>query len=167
MAAGVTYELIESRILSSAVASLTFATIPGTYTDLVLSCNLGQVAAANVQIQYNGDTSSNYSSTVLYTVGSGVPAAGQYAGLSFTYGLNAAAALPNTISASGTIEIFSYANPNVKKTCLTRYGNSEHEQTTFVGTWRNTAAITSITVSSYSGSYLSGSSFALYGIKAA
>jgi hypothetical protein len=161
-----TYEPIATNTLGSAVTTLTFSSIPSTYTDLIIVANLGASGAANVQIQYNGDTATNYSAGIMYTTGA-TAGAGPYANLSFTYGLNGAAALPLTISSSGIININNYSNTTTWKNALCRYGNSNQESTCFVGTWRNTAAINSITLSSYSSSYLTGSSFTLYGIKAA
>jgi hypothetical protein len=164
----VTYDPIATNTLSSAVSTLTFSSIPQTYTDLILVCNLGQASAANVALQFNGDTGANYDAMIAYASGTGAPAAGQYSNLNFVYGLNGAGQLPNTIVASGWFEIFSYSSTVVRKSLLTRYANNDlAEITNFSGTWRNTAAINSIRVFSYSGNYLVGSSFTLYGIKAA
>ena len=163
-----TYEPIATNTLSSPAVTLTFSSIPQTYTDLILVCNLGQVAPANVALQFNGDTGANYDSMIAYASGTGAPASGNYDNLSFAYGLNGAGQLPSTIVASGWFEIFSYSSTAVRKTLLTRYANNAlAEITNFSSTWRNTAAINAIRVFSYSGDFLAGSSFTLYGIKAA
>jgi hypothetical protein len=72
MPAGNTYEAIATQTLGSAAASVTFSSIPSTYTDLVLVCNFetSSNAIAGVYIQFNGDTSTNYSSTNLIGNGS-------------------------------------------------------------------------------------------------
>jgi hypothetical protein len=161
-----TYEAIATNTLGSTTTTLTFSSIPSTYTDLVIIANLGSVSAGNVQIQFNGDTATNYSAAIMYTTGAAA-GAGPYANLSFAYGLAGAASLPSTISSSGIININNYSNTTTWKNTLCRYGNSNQESTCFVGTWRNTAAINSVTLSSYSGAYLTGSSFTLYGIQGA
>jgi hypothetical protein len=163
-----TYDPIATNTLSSPATTLTFSSIPQTYTDLILVCNLGQVAAANVALQFNGDTGANYDSTIGYGLGTTGIASGAYTNLNGAYGLNGAGQLPNSIIASGWINIFSYSSTAVYKSMLSRYANNDlPEITNFTSTWRNTAAITSMTVYSYSGNYLAGSSFTLYGIKAA
>ena len=77
--------------------------------------------------------------------------------------------------ATSIVQINNYANTSVYKTALIR-GNSINPSTsasnatTLVGLWRSTAAINSITIySEGGGSYYiaSGSTFTLYGIKAA
>jgi hypothetical protein len=164
----VTYDPIATNTLSSAVSTLTFSSIPQTYTDLILVCNLGQSGPANVALQYNGDTGANYDATVGYGIGGIGIASGAYPNLNFAYGLNAAGQLPSTITASGWINIFSYSSTVVRKSTLSRYASQNiPEITNFTSTWRNTAAITSIRIFSYSDTYLAGSSFTLYGIKAA
>jgi len=164
----VTYDPIATNTLASPATTLTFSSIPSTYTDLVIVCNLGQTGPANVGLRYNGDSGSNYSSTVFYAVGTAAPASGNYTDMTHGYGLNAAGQLPNTITASGIIQIFSYSSTVAKKTSLSKYANTGlAEITSFCSTWRSTAVINSIELFSYSSSYLAGSSFTLYGIKAA
>jgi hypothetical protein len=58
-----TYTLIQKIIVTSDQANISFATIPATYTDLVLKVS-GQTAAGgtrdDMQIIFNNDTSANY-----------------------------------------------------------------------------------------------------------
>jgi hypothetical protein len=63
MAAGNTYEAIATQTLGSAAASVTFSSIPGTYTDLVIVCTPLRVTAGAEELvfQFNSDTGSNYS----------------------------------------------------------------------------------------------------------
>jgi hypothetical protein len=58
MAAGNTYEAIATQTLGSAAASVTFSSIPGTYTDLVLVVAMEHVTTGteNIVMQFNGDT---------------------------------------------------------------------------------------------------------------
>ena len=65
MAAGNTYVAIATNTLGSAAASVTFSSIPGTYTDLVIVTQAISATADNVGIRFNSDSGSNYSQTWL------------------------------------------------------------------------------------------------------
>ena len=60
-----TYEFIAKNVLSSNTSSITFSSIPQTYTDLVLIINGGNTGAVQVAIRFNGDTGNNYSNQSL------------------------------------------------------------------------------------------------------
>jgi len=66
MAAGATYEPIATTTVSgSSTSTVTFSSISGTYTDLVIIGNLGsQTTNAFPYLQFNGDTGSNYSASM-------------------------------------------------------------------------------------------------------
>jgi len=163
-----TYEKIATTTLSSTASTITLSSIPATYTDLVAVINIGTDVAGNMQVRLNGDTGSNYSTLTLIAYNNTVTGSGTYS-LSFMYAA-VAGALPLTIGpASAILQFNNYSNSTTYKTMLARYaaaGVPEVDAT--VCTWRNTAAITSINLSSYSGSvYLVGTRVTLYGIKAA
>ena len=62
---------ISSINVTTATASVTFAGIPQTYTDLYIVCNPGSSATVNdLRMQFNGDTSALYSETYLRGSGS-------------------------------------------------------------------------------------------------
>ena len=68
-----TYTLIESQVLGSSAASVTFSAIPDTYTDLVFKFSVRSDRAAtfdNIQARINADSGSNYSRTLLSGDGS-------------------------------------------------------------------------------------------------
>ena len=68
-----TYDKIATYTLPSATSSYTFTSIPSTYTDLVLVVSArmtGGGGASAIQLQFNGDTGSNYSITTLNGDGS-------------------------------------------------------------------------------------------------
>lgn len=170
MAAGNTYTPIATTTLGSSAASVTFSSIAGTYTDLYVMCN-GQNATQNgweAAITFNGDTGSNYSYTYLGGNGS-TTSSGRVS--------NAAYIITTTLGSwstnSGILGIYSfsvmdYANTTTYKTTLNRAGvtNATYNGTdAVVGLWRNTNAITSITLTvRNSGTFASGSTFTLYGI---
>ncbi len=67
-----TYVPISTTTLGSNASTVSFSSIPGTYTDLVIV--MGVISTSNtghyVYLQYNGDTGSNYSTTILTGTGS-------------------------------------------------------------------------------------------------
>jgi len=164
MAAGITYQPIQTQTLASAASSVTFNSIPQGYTDLVLvvnySLNAGGTGAA-VRLQFNGDTGSNYSQTFMY--GNGGSAVSGRAS-------NATSCDCGYMSTNGQgvsiTNIQNYSNTTTYKTALSRAGVVVGEVTAYVNLWRNTSAITSMTV--FAGSnYTIGSTFSLYGIASA
>jgi hypothetical protein len=167
MPAGNTYESIATQTLGSAAASVTFSSIPSTYTDLVLITQ-GSVSAsgASIYLEINGDTASNYSFTYIY--GSGSAAASARATNNST-GIDALGY--NSGFSTGqlmTINHFmNYSNTTTNKTVLCRGSDAGSEVGATVGLWRNTSAITSIKVKNTGSNFTVGHTFSLYGIKAA
>ena len=172
MAAGNTYEAIATQTLGSAAASVTFSSIPATYTDLVLV--LGDLKSGtssnSITVRYNSDSGSNYSYTIITGTGSaGQSARGTNQTYSFFGGYNVGVDLTYPSVMVG--HIMNYANTTTYKTGLSRYGidraGGTGETQAIVNLWRSTAAITSVTVATYTGNWSIGSVFSLYGIKAA
>jgi hypothetical protein len=61
------YDSIATTTLSSPAASITFSSIPATYTHLqIRGIARSTAAAGNVSIAYNSDTGSNYAGHDLY-----------------------------------------------------------------------------------------------------
>lgn len=165
MAAGATYVPISTQTLGSASASVTFSSIPSTYTDLVLECVFGVTAGTDLQLQFNGDTASNYSSTRV--VANGTTAASTNT-TSLTYiQPRTPANQPSTVSTTWRININSYANTTSNKTTISRYDSATVFTEADVGLWRSTSAITSLIVTANSSTFVTGSTFTLYGIAAA
>jgi hypothetical protein len=166
-----TYEPIASTTLGSAAASVTFGsggTLPQTYTDLILVTDVKSSHNSNVDggcIRFNGDTGSNYSITRL--AGSGTAATSDRQSSATTPIVRIAG---NTASASTPViyHIMSYSSSSVNKTALVTASESQTLITKGVLLWRSTAAITSLVVFPENGAnFNSGSTFSLYGIKAA
>ena len=165
MAAGNTYTQIASTTLGSAAASVTFSSIAGTYTDLVLIMMPIKDNANSPYLRFNGDTASNYSQT--YLEGNGTTAvSARGSNQSFGYiNLNATPEVNGNI----IVNIMNYANTTTFKTYLARTNQAGTATDTVVGLWRATpAAISTILIaSSNGGNYLAGSTFNLYGITSA
>jgi hypothetical protein len=156
-----TYDSIATQTLGSAASSVTFSSIPSTYTDLVLVSDYQLSTGDNfITIRFNSDTGSNYSFTNLY--GEGTAAASdrssnQTAGRIGFYGSN---------KSNSIVSIMNYSNTTVNKTAISR-DNTNTYVVTRVNLWRNTSAINSITILTSGPNLNSGSTFSLYGIKAA
>lgn len=157
----VTYEPIATYTIPSAQSSYTFSVVPGTYTDLVLVFAGTLSASGGWAIRVNGDTAGNYSNTTMY--GDGTTAASNRSASDTSMGLG----YTTTSQSVTTINLMNYANTTTFKTALARNSAASADVDARVGMWRNTAAITSVTALTYSGNFASGSTFTLYGIKAA
>lgn len=157
-----TYESIATQTLGSAAASVTFSSIPSTYTDLVLViAGTNTTSAQAIGMTFNGDTGTNYSRTAVY--GDGTNAASirdtNIARMDVVY--------YGTTQSNGIVNIMNYANTTTFKTVLARSNDPASAVNANVCLWRNTAAITSITLTAVSTTLAAGSTFSLYGIKAA
>jgi hypothetical protein len=156
-----TYDPIASITLGAATASVTFSAIPQTYTDLVIVMFSDQTASSSSQIQFNGDTATNYSLTNISGDGS--------TGAS-TRASSASAPSISTSSANdqiSIINIMNYSNTTTNKTSIIRTNDASASVGVRVILWRSTAAITSIRLFSNTSTFTSNSTFNLYGIKAA
>ena len=173
MAAGSTYTPIATTTLGSAQATITFSSISGSYTDLVLISNLG-AADANTYIKVtvgNGsaDTATNYSYTELYG-GNGTGSQRQsnkaFIGTPWAYGNEGS----NVISTDASFNFMNYSNTTTYKSVLLRTntrGASNPGISQEVALWRSTSAINIIKLDLSSGDFSTGSIFTLYGIAAA
>jgi hypothetical protein len=161
-----TYEPIATQTLGSAAASVTFSSISGAYTDLLLVSNIGASSGGqDYRIQFNGDTGNNYSTTVLYSTASSAISA-RSSNAAFIY-LDYVGLTASSVQGLYTTNIMNYANTTTYKTVLNRCADGSNASEAEVGLWRNTAAITSIVVAMTAGNLITGSTFTLYGIKAA
>jgi hypothetical protein len=160
---------------SGGAASVTFSSIPATYTHLELRSinkNTGTSASpqnANNLIRFNSDTGSNYASHNIYGTGSAAAVEANTTQTSILGGkggnLNASYTL---YVGSQVTSILDYANTNKYKTVRTLTGadfNGSGQIFFASGLWMNTNAITSITITNDAGNLAEYSSFALYGIK--
>lgn len=166
----ITYTPIATTTLPSDQATVTFSSISSTYTDLVLvfrgSCSPGN-PGSDININFNSDTGSNYSRT--YLLGDGTSGA---SGRSSSI----AAFKPSGLfyNMYQVTHINNYANTTIYKTALSKTSGWGVSSTTgyvaeTVGLWSSTAAINRIdfTISTGTAIIAAGSTFTLYGIKAA
>ena len=170
MPAGRTYTPIATNVISNTTTqSITFSSISGSYTDLVVVFNGGtNTSASNVDVTFNNDTGSNYSIT--YMNGDGSTAISSRATNQTAIRTNDGG-YPSTDY--NTVHIFSvmnYSNSTTYKTLLSRANKATGTGagvSAVVGLWRSTSAITSITISVGANCFRNGSTLSLYGIAAA
>jgi hypothetical protein len=165
-----TYTLIQSTTLGSNQSTVTFSSIPQTYTDLVLIMSArGTTSAPNTSVYFTTNISgSNYS--VSWGVGDGISAGvGRYTNLGQGYLGYVSAGTTNSNSRGTLIANFlDYSNTTTFKSVLCRSGVAEAEVNNYINLIRGTSALTSITVGEGGGnSFVTGSTFRLYGIEAA
>ena len=159
-----TYEKIASTTLGSANASINFTSIAGTYTDLRIVFVGTATSATGLRVQFNSDTGTNYSRTSLLGDGGSVYAQRASNEPYISLGINDN--LSTTIPTLRTIDIFSYAG-STNKTVLTTEStdlNGGGAATVAVQLWRNTGAITSISLNVSGTTIAAGSTATLYGI---
>lgn len=145
--------------------TITFSSIPATYTDLRLVI-IGTISSASqdVSFQFNSDTGTNYSFT--YLGGTGAAANSGRGTSTSNIQTNAGAGWSTTIPSMATIDIFSYAG-STNKTTLSLLGNDQNgsgSAVSIVGLWRNTSAINTIRIFPSAGNLNSGFTATLYGI---
>jgi hypothetical protein len=172
-----TYEPIATQTADGSTGVIEFTSIPSTYTDLILVSNLfspdtGHGALVSLIGVGNGtiDTGSNYSYT--YTTGNGSTASSSRLanGTVFAAVFASTAQSGNTAWSNSIIQFQNYSNTTTYKSMLWRDNvNGDGSATWFgVGLWRSTSVINRIKLTlNVSQVYASGSTFTLYGIKAA
>lgn len=156
-----TYDCIATTTLNTAETSVTFSSISGNYTDIVLVIDGAPISGGtsmDSNWRVNGDTGSNYSDTRWQNASTDRSTSATFA----RFGAPRSSGRYTQI-----LQFMNYSNTTTYKTGVARSGNNEVVEA-YVGLWRNTSAITSITVVSGQGrNYTSGTIFTLYGIKAA
>lgn len=160
-----TYEPIATTTLGSAAATITFSSIASSWTDLRVVFVGTATAATGLRAQFNSDTGTNYSRTSLLGDGSAVYSQRGTNIAFISLGINDN--LSTTIPTMRTMDIFSYAG-STNKTVLTNEStdlNGSGASTVAVQLWRNTGAITSISLNVSGTTIAAGSTATLYGIK--
>jgi hypothetical protein len=166
-----TYEKIATTTVSSDSSTLTFSSIPSTYTDLKLILNryANGSGSGYLTLTYNSTSGGTAYSTTYYS-GNGTAVSSSRSTSSSSI----------TVSAGGStqpdlliLDIFSYAGSTFKH-CLSQYSGDNNGATfgylsQHVGVWRSTSAITTITLTTNAGTsgFQTNTTATLYGITAA
>jgi hypothetical protein len=169
-----TYNLISSQVLGSSAASVTFSSIPQTYTDLVLKVS----SATNdgyfydqFHIVFNSNTSAVYSDTWMNNNGSSGGGSSNATGNSYNYVFAGIAGGTATANTFGSTEIYIPSYTSSQQKPFSSFFVTENNSASLyqVGAaadlFQSTAAITSIALTPKYGSFIQYSSFYLYGIR--
>ena len=170
-AAAGSFELIETILLASTTATVTFSSIPSTYKHMQIRA-VGRSSVAGdtggFGLQLNSDSGANYTFHAITGDGSSLAALAQTGRTSAAVGVMTASS--STANSFGVLvlDILDYANTNKNKTLRSLTGKQSTGSLIRLasGAWLNTSAVTSMTfLDTVGGSFVSGSRFSLYGIK--
>jgi hypothetical protein len=157
-----TYEKIATTTLGSATSSVAFSSIPSTYTDFVLVCNVIRTAGSDMEFQLNSDTGSNYSFTYVFGTGSstGSGRAGNQTKGNLGYS-------SSTDPMTMILQASNYSSTSIFKTLTARNSAAGNTVSAISNFYRSNSAITAITMTLNAGNFNTNSTFTIYGIKAA
>jgi hypothetical protein len=163
-----TYTPLATVTLSSAAATVTFSSIPGTYRDLILEMNHrvdSSATAADSFFRFNGDTGNNYNHVFMSGNGSTTSSS---SGTRTYLETN----IDDTVNFSrNQLQIFDYAQTDKHKSGLMSEGLASFAVFRRAFRWASTSAITSISItaadrlgSGTPDNFAAGSTFSLYGV---
>jgi hypothetical protein len=160
-----TYDSIATTTLTSSQSTITFSSIPQTYSDLrVVMVSTYSTAGNDSYYRFNSDGGSNYATTCLNGEGGTVETLRSNS--TFIYWSLWQSYTSSTLPMLLTADIFGYTGSTFKhalNTSSSSFGTNGNVSTT-VGVWRNTAAVTSITMLQGGGDFVAGTTATLYGI---
>jgi len=154
------YTALATITLSSTPTYVDFSSISQSYRDLLI---VGQGMAstpAGVNIRFNSDTGNNYNHVVMYGDGGSAVSTSNSGIAAFQPGR-----FDNTTIADFVCNIMDYAATDKHKTALMRYNSAAVLAAARAGRWASTSAISVIRLYSESGTFASGTTFSLYGVK--
>jgi hypothetical protein len=150
--------------LGASATTVTFSSIPATYQDLVLVVQALGTSNTSFWMRPNSSTNTSEYNFVRMD-GNGISAtSAANSGTFDEFYLGYYGELTTTERSNVKLEIFDYSQTNKHKSMLLRYGNANNGTGAHSYRWGTTAAITSILLRPQTGSFASGSTFALYGI---
>lgn len=161
------YELIETYVLGSSQANVTFSSLgsySSTYKHLQVRMTSKATGSATIFGTFNGDTGANYVSHRLFGNGSTVTSDAHTSRNNFFGGNNEDGTITSSFSA-GVLDILDAFSTTKNKTTRSFSGVATPFVMLQSGAWLSTSSITSITLAPNLNSFLTGSRFSLYGIK--
>jgi hypothetical protein len=167
------YQLLETVVLTSSQASVEFTNLAGKYSADYKHLQIrGAIRAPNsgtfrmFLMRFNGDTAANYSSHLLYSDGPGSLSDGTKTSMWWSY--SAAGSSPANAFGGVVTDILDAFETTKNKQIRTLGGgpNGYNLLNLVSGSWRNTSAVTSITLLNQDGDgFAAGSRISIYGIR--
>lgn len=162
-----TYTPIATTTIASTTNTVTFTSIPNTYTDIILVMGGSMAVTANMFIRVgNGslDSGSNYSITEI--TGTGTAATSTRLSSQTEYMLTQGAYFQGNEQSNIIVNFQNYSNNTTYKSWIHRSNTPTYGTTLGVGLWRSTSIINQISLYGIQ-NYNVGSTVTLYGIKSA
>jgi hypothetical protein len=168
-----TYEQIATANGTGSSATITFGSIPQTYKHLEIRMVTQDTNSSNrwlsgISLQFNGDTAANYAYHYLVGSAGSVSSSGGTAGTDILLRNVTTGTFTSGIHGSTLVSVLDYTNTSKNTTVRYlggAYGHSENGVSFGSGHWRNTNAITSISIVGAITAFTTSSRFTLYGIK--
>jgi hypothetical protein len=165
MPAGATYEPIATTTLGSNQTSVTFSSL-GSYTDIIAIVTITTDSAGSLFLRFNGDTATNYSHARMGGNGSTATSGKGTSATRMQIGYHSTGTNPTNPGVS-KVHLFNYGGSTFKSVLCETAGdnNGSGDVSRYVGLWRSTAAVTSVTFDvGGTINFKTGSTFTLYGI---
>jgi len=159
--------------LAAAAATIDFSSIPQTYKTLILViAGRGDTAATAVQVtmRFNADATATYDTQTQTAVATTTAAVEAIAATSARVGSLAAASAPSGAGGEFEIVIPDYTVTAVRRrfqssgSCGTADATGGQTLETDRGQWRNTVAVTEVTLLAATGNFAAGTVATLYGV---
>jgi len=150
-----TYVPLANITVSIAAASVSFASIPASFRDLILVSTPVHATSAGLRLTINGSTADG-SYVVMYGLGAGTFGSGT--------GSVVLAGTSDSSPSANILHAMDYSATDKHKTFLLRSDRAEAGTLAYAQRWAQTAAITSLAIVPETGLIGAGSTFALYAI---
>ena len=147
-------------VAGSTDASITFASIPSIYRDLIVVLDGTVTDFTNVLVSLNGDGASNYTRVSMTGTGSGSGSSnsGTHGGLYMAY------AEPSQ-RVYAQMSVMDYSASDKNKTALSRSHSSGYGVLAHALRWSNNNAVTTMTIATLpSGAFNVGTTISIYGV---
>lgn len=161
-----TYKPLATKTLTTTASSITFSSISQSFRDLIIVCNSAvSTSTANLYLQFNGDSASNYYFVTMYGSGGG-SGVSQYVNTAVMYAGYGNIDLDTSFAGIHQINVMDYSATDKHKSVLFRTNNATSQTHAAAGRWASTAAISSIVIKPTASTFAANSTFTLYGIVA-
>jgi hypothetical protein len=176
VAAGNAYEHLESQVLGTAVASVSFSNLNSTYGSTYQHLQIRYVVrgasvssgSGDIRFRLNSDTGSNYAYHDLRasasSISSNAASSTSFIRLGF-FPFDGLTANSFAVGVADALDPFETTKNTTLRASSGQHTSAEPFVFTNSGFWNNTAAVTTIEIYPESGNWKIGSRFSLYGLR--